>query len=64
MNTGRRKFIKKSLLLGSSISFASYALSRNKPLTVQKSDRDIDNTAHATYENTKHNRQFYASTRF
>ncbi|SMM98552.1 hypothetical protein SPONN_2579 [uncultured Candidatus Thioglobus sp.] len=64
MNISRRKFIGKSVLLGGGVSFAGYVLSKNKKVAVQEMSNTNDKTMSATYQNTRHNRQFYASTRF
>ncbi len=64
MNSSRRKFIRKSLLLGSGVSFAGYVLSKNISPMIQKINHNTDNNIHATYKNTKHNRQFYTNARF
>lgn len=64
MNISRRKFIGKSVLLGGGVSFAGYVLSKNKKVAVQEMNSKNDKTVDAIYQNTRHNRQFYASARF
>lgn len=64
MNMNRRKFLGKSLLLGSGASLATYALSKTTHLVITPNLPSKANLTSATYANTAHNRQFYLSARF
>ncbi|CAB9540282.1 hypothetical protein [uncultured Gammaproteobacteria bacterium] len=63
MNMNRRKFLGKTLLLGSSVSLATYVLGKTTSLATPNLSNDMALTS-ATYANTAHNRQFYSSARF
>jgi len=51
MNMNRRKFLRKSLLLGGSVSLATYALSKTTPLVIPKTTNKATLVS-ATYANT------------